>query len=422
MPRRSLTVIANESYEEFAENLQKEIEEDTGIRFGIVEQHQFAAVAVTLPTGEVAALGFEQSKALWEHLKGVGYIDAKGRVQDSLRKALKEETFTVPEQFQAQHEQITEILRKLAGRLDIKDANERRQIRPRQAVLRSAEFKELWDRIKHKTTYRVEFDNETLIANCITALKNAPQIPKTRLQWRKADIAIGKGGVEATERDGAATIVLDEADVELPDILTDLQDRTQLTRRSIHRILIGSGRLDDFKRNPQQFIELAGEAINRSKRLFLVKGIKYQRLGDEHYYAQELFEKEELTGYLKNMLDTKKSIYEHLVYESGTEAAFADQLEKNESVKIYAKLPGWFTVPTPLGSYNPDWAVLVEKDGAERLYFVVETKAGLFTDDLRDKESAKIECGKAHFKALSVGEKPAEYVVARNIDDVLAHC
>jgi type III restriction enzyme len=88
-------------------------------------------------------------------------------------------------------------------------------------------------------------------------------------------------------------------------------------------------------------------------------------------------------------------------------------------IKVYAKLPGWFKVPTPLGTYNPDWAVLVEKDGAERLYLVVETKSGLFTDDLRDKERAKIECGKAHFRALEVGESFARYVVARSVQDLL---
>ena len=168
------------------------------------------------------------------------------------------------------------------------------------------------------------------------------------------------------------------------------------------RILTECERLDDFKRNPQQFIEIAAEAINRTKRLALVDGIKYQRIGDEHYYAQELFEQEELTGYLKNMLAVDKSVYEHVVYDSaGVERSFAEQLEKNEAVKVYAKLPGWFKVPTPLGTYNPDWAVLVEKDGAERLYFVVETKGSLFTDDLRDHESAKIQCGEAHFKALA---------------------
>jgi type III restriction enzyme len=148
---------------------------------------------------------------------------------------------------------------------------------------------------------------------------------------------------------------------------------TTITRRSLARILTTSGRLDDFKRNPQQFIELATESINRTKRLAVVDGIKYQRIGDV-------------------------------------------------AVKVYAKLPGWFKVPTPLGTYNPDWAVLVEKDGAERLYFVVETKSSLFLDDLRDKESAKIECGKAHFEALAVGENPAKFIPARNIDDLMAKC
>jgi len=221
----------------------------------------------------------------------------------------------------------------------------------------------------------------------------------------------------------AAPIIIEEMDIELPDLLTDLQDKTQLTRRSLARILTASNRLDDFKRNPQQFIELADESINRTKRLALVDGIRYQRIGDEDYYAQELFELEELTGYLKNMLNSDKSVYEQVVYDSaGVERTFAEQLEKNEAVKVYAKLPGWFKVPTPLGTYNPDWAVLVEKGGVERLYFVVETKSSLFTDDLRDKESAKIECGKAHFKALATGENPAQFVTARNIDDLMARC
>ena len=418
----TLTVIATESYEEFAENLQQEIEDDTGIRFGVVEAHQFAAIPVVGTGGQTTALGSEASKNLWEHLKAEGYIDAAGRVQDTLREALKDDTFSVPEEFADQYEEIAKVLRKLAGRLTIKNADERRSIRPRRAVLQSPEFKALWDRIKHKTTYRVEFDNEDLLAQCIQALDDAPPIPRSRLQWRKADIAIGQGGVEATEREGAATVVLDEVDVELPDVLTELQDRTQLTRRSIYRILSGSRRLDDFKRNPQQFIDLAAQAINRCKRLALVNGVKYQRLGDEYYYAQELFDQEELTGYLKNMIsDTEKSVYDQVVYDSDIERSFAGQLENNTTVKVYAKLPGWFAVPTPLGSYNPDWAVLVEHDDGERLYFVVETKASLFASDLRNAENAKIECGKAHFAALKVSESPAQYRTARSLDDVLAH-
>ena len=418
----TLTVVATESYEDFAENLQKEIEEDTGIRFGVVEPHQFAGIAVVGPDGNVAAMGFEQSKVLWEHLKAEEQIDAKGNVQATLKQALKDGTLKLPESFAPQVAQITEVLKKLAGRLEIRNADERRQVRPREAVLHGAEFKALWDRIKHKTTYRVHFDNEKLIADCITAVKDSPPIPKTRLQWRKADIAIGKAGVEATEHEGAQTVVLDEADIELPDALTDLQDRTQLTRRSIQRILSGSERLDDFKRNPQQFIELAARAINDCKREALVDGIKYQRLGDDVYYAQELFEENELTGYLKNMIvGAKKSVYEDVVYQKGTEESFARQLENNTSVKVYAKLPGWFKVPTPLGNYNPDWAVLIDTEEGERLYFVVETKSTLSRSALRSTEDAKIDCGEEHFKSLHVGESPAEYVVARSLDDVLSH-
>ena len=416
----TLTVVATESYEAFSENLQREIEAETGIRFGVVEPHQFAAIPVVGDDGQPAALGFAASQAVWAHLQARGWIDTKGRIRDALRKALEDDTFSLPDEFTEQREEIAKLLHKLAGRLDVKDADARRTVRPRQAVLYSPAFKALWDRIKHKTTYRVAFDNEKLLADCTAALRDAPAIARPRLRWRKADIAIGQSGVDATETAGAAPVVLDEAAVELPDVLTALQDRTQLTRRSIARILCESGRLEDFKRNPQEFIERTAETLNRCKRLALVDGIKYQRLGDEQYYAQELFESEELTGYLKNMLAAKKSVYEQIVYDSDTEAAFADQLEKNAAVKVYAKLPGWFRVPTPLGSYTPDWAVLIESDAGERLYFVVETKGSLAAGDLRGTEAAKIACGKAHFDALCIGESPVRYEVTTSLDTFLA--
>lgn len=419
----TLTVIATESYEQFAAKLQEEIEGETGIRFGIVEPHQFAGVSTTGADGRPAPLGFEQSRVLWEHLKTAGLVDAQGKVQDSLRNALKDGTLTLPEPFTAQLAQVKEILRKLAGRLEVKNADEKKQVRTRQAVLNGAEFKALWDRIKHKTTYRVQFDNEALLKSCIAALVSqldATPIARARVQWRKADLAIGRSGVDANETATSAPVTLDEGDIELPDILTDLQDKTQLTRRSIHRILVGSGRLEDFKRNPQQFIELSVEIINRAKRMALVDGIKYQRIGDEEYFAQQLFETQELTGYLKSMIDASKSVHEQVIWQSETERTFAEDLEKNEAIKVYAKLPGWFKVSTPLGAYIPDWAILVERDGSERLYFVVETKSSLFAGDLRETESAKIECGKAHFRALAVHERSARYIVSSSVYDTLS--
>jgi type III restriction enzyme len=415
----TLTVVATESYEDFAFNLQKEIEADTGIRFGIVEKHQFAAIAVADASGEVKPLGVEKSEAIWTYLKEAGLVDAKGKVQDTLRTALKDKSFTLPAEFASTKADVSELLKKLAGGLTVKNADDRKQIKTRQAVLQSAEFKALWDRIKHKTTYRVMFNNEALVVSCIKAVKDLPTVMKTRLQWRKADLAIGKGGVGAHETASSAPIILEEQDIELPDLLTELQDRTQLTRRSLVRILTESERLDDFKKNPQQYIDLVADSVNRAKRMALVDGIKYQRIGDDAYYAQELFNQEELTGYLKNMLPANKAVYEYVVYDWGVEKGFAEDLEKNDAVKVYAKLPGWFRIPTPLGTYNPDWAILVEVDGKEKLYFVVETKSSLFDEDLRDKESAKIKCGMAHFETLAMGENPASYLVARNIDDLM---
>ena len=432
----TLTVIATESYEKFAENLQKEIEQDTGIRFGIVEPHQFATIPTLNDQGEVAPLGVEQSEKIWQFLKDHQFVDAKGKVQDTLRAVLKDGNFELPHDikigFVEDHGEqqsgiiasdIQVVLRKLAGKLDIKNADDRKVIRTREAALASDDFRMLWERIKYKTTYRVEFDNLKLLNDCADAIRNCPPITKTRAQFRKADIAIGKGGVGAHETSASGYTTIHENDIELPDIITDLQDKTQLTRKSIVQVLRESRRLQDFLRNPQQFIDHCSEAINRTKRLALVDGIKYTKIGEDHFYAQELFEQEELKGYLKNTLEVHKSVYTHVVYDSGgVEKSFAEDLEKNENVKVYAKLPAWFKVPTPLGSYNPDWAVVVEDDGGEKLYFVVETKGSTWWDDLRHLEGAKIVCAEKHFDELSgVGEKPAKYIKAVDVDGMLAH-
>lgn len=432
----TLTVIATENYEKFAENLQKEIEQDTGIRFGIVEEHQFADIRVVSDTGEPQALGFDQSKKVWQFLKDENFVDAKGKVQDTLRAALKDGTFELPEEItqelvEAHGEakagivmsDIQGVLRKLAGKLDIKNADDRKIIRTREAVLESDEFKALWDRIKYKTTYRVDFDNLKLINDCAEAIRACPPITKTRAQFRKADIAIGKGGVTAGETSASGFTTIHENDIELPDIITDLQDKTQLTRKSIVQILRDSRRLQDFTRNPQQFMDYCSEAINRTKRLALVDGIRYTQIGEEHYYAQELLQKEELKGYLKNTLETNKSVYTHVVYDSaGVEKTFAEDLEKNEKVKVYAKLPAWFKVPTPLGTYNPDWAVVVDDEGEEKFYFVVETKSSTWWDDLRHLEGAKIKCGEKHFEEIAKDvESPAKYIKASDVDGMMGY-
>ena len=413
----TLTVIAQESYEDFAENLQREIEEETGIRFGVVEEHQFALVSDE--NGQNERMGVEQSKELWRYLVTQGYLDQEGKVTDFLREALHNDALELPDEFEPMREAIAETLRKATGRIEIKNAAERRTARPREAILNGEEFKALWERIKYQTTYRVKFDSEDLLKECAEALRDAPAIPRARLQWHTAEMQIEESGVQSRLFESSLPVSLRNNAIELPDLLTELQDRTQLTRGSIARILRDSGRLEDFRVNPQKFIEMAAEAINRRKRSSLVDGIKYRRLDGEPYYAQELFVTEELTGYLKNMLKVKRSVYDYVIWDSDTERKFAEDLEVHSAVKVYAKLPRWFQVPTPLGPYNPDWAVLMENDDQERLYFVAETKGSSFLDDLRNTERAKVECGKAHFSVLAVGENPAQYRVVHTFDELL---
>jgi len=153
----------------------------------------------------------------------------------------------------------------------------------------------------------------------------------------------------------ASRYTYEATDFAPPDIVSFLQNETNLTRRSIVEILRRSGKLEHFKRNPQKFIDQAAAIIQHQMRLFIVDGIKYQRIGDDEYYAQELFETEELYGYFsKNMLESQKSVFSRIVYDSDVEAEFARSFELSEDVKVYAKLPGWFKIETPLGSYNPD--------------------------------------------------------------------
>ena len=402
----TLTVMANESYEKFAEELQKEIEQEEGIKFGVVEEHLFANIVIPVDDYNNEYLGVEASKVLWSHLKTAGFIDANGKVQESLKTALKSGDLELPDEFKAYTPGIAAVLKKVSGNLNIKNRVDKKKVLLNKAVFLSEEFKQLWDRIKYRTTFRVDFDVDALTAKCAEEIKANLQVGKARFIYRKAKTEIDRGGVHAQQVQETAS-VYESRSFELPDLITYLQNETNLTRRTIVKIINDSGRLESFKNNPQKFIEQVGAIIQHQMRLFVVDGIKYHKIGDSECYAQQLFEfdengkERELHGYLqKNMLKAEKSVHEYVVYDSDVEAAFASAFERSDDIKLYAKLPDWFKIDTPLGTYNPDWAVLIEVDGQEKLYFVVETKSTIFTEERRPKENAKIKCGIAHFKAL----------------------
>ena len=198
--------------------------------------------------------------------------------------------------------------------------------------------------------------------------------------------------------------LIEEDEKQLPDIVSYLQNETNLTRKTIIEILLKSNTLDSFKRNPQLYMSEITKHIRAVMKNFIIDGIKYTKIGEDKFYAQELFDIDELSGYMKNTIKTEKSIYSHIIWDSLKEEEFANKFESNEDVKLYVKLPDWFKIPTPIGNYNPDWAILLEVDGQDKLYFVIETKSGkdsqLFDEPLRASEKINIECGKKHFEAL----------------------
>jgi type III restriction enzyme len=414
----TLTVMANESYESFVEGLQREIEQEEGIRFGIIEEHAFANIIVRKGDNEDSFLGANASEQIWQHLLEHKYIDQRGKITDELKKALKEDEVSLPEAFQMQAAQVVSILKKIAGGLNIKNNEDKRKVRLNDAVFKSNDFQELWERIKFMTTFEVRFNPDELIRACAESIRNNLIVGKTKFTYSTARAEISRGGIDMSETT-QSTYLYDARDYQIPDILSYLQNETNLKRQSILETLLQCGRLEDFKDNPQKFIDGVRNIIKQEMQRFIVNEIKYKKTSNQ--YEQEKFINEEPTGYLnKNMMKAKRSVYDHVVYESDIEANFAQWFEKSDQVKVYTKMPHWFKIDTPLGNYTPDWAVLFEKDNQEHLYFIIESKGTEDMGDLRATENAKIHCGREHFKAL--GTK-AGYIVASNpgtfIDKVL---
>ena len=395
----TLTIMANESYEDFARNLQKEIEDETGIKFGTINKTDFAHIEWINPKGKKELLGTQNSNDIFKHFILKKYIDRSGKIQDALKVAVRDGTVDVPEKFESIKDDIVRVVEKPTKNLKIRNANKKRQVKVNKHVYLSDDFKEFWDSIKHKTTYAVEFDTDELVDKCIKAMEEHLNVKSPKLIYTKSGLTVEASGVNWDDNGTISTAYSEEDEIALPDIVTYLQNETDLTRRTIVRILIESDTLNQFKKNPQEYMQEVAKLINKVMSMLIVDGIKYTKINDS--YSQELFKNDELFGYLeRNMIEAKHSVYDHILYDSDVEKNFAQRLDADPEVKLFTKLPGWFKISTPLGNYNPDWAVMLERDGERKMYFVVETKGTTEYKGIRDTEQAKINCGRKHFLAL----------------------
>lgn len=401
-----LTVIANESYQQFAESLQKEMEDETGVKFGFLEEQSFSTITQTdETTGESKEVGYEYSAKIYSFLVKEKFLSKNGKVENKLKEAIAAETFDVPEEFKKIKYDIEQVINRSIKKLPVFNKKDEVNIKLNKEVLLSDEFNQLWDQIKYKTMYSVDLDSETLKTNSINEIQKLDPFKARKIKRENALLKVNKSGVFGEGQTMRVYEALEEKR-RLPDILRYLQEQTNLKRRTLVDILIGSKRLKDFEKNPQAFMEAVMKIINREKKKLIIDGIKYERIGDHAFYQQSLFEHQELVGYMKaNAVEVSndKSVYNYIRYDSSVERAFAEKLNIDDDVKLFVKLPSSFVIDTPLGNYNPDWAVLVEKEGVETLFFVVETKGSTDQEDLRLKEDGKITCGRRHFAALENG-------------------
>jgi type III restriction enzyme len=410
-----LTVIANESYEDFARTLQTEFEEDFGIKFGRVEKIAFAKLVRRAGDGTEVELGQDQSAKIWGELLANGYLNQAGDILEKFDPKNPHFKLEVSDEFASLRAEIIDEVDRKLFKNRIVNVRDERTLKFRKEVQLSADFQALWEKIKHRTRYRVTFETTKLIDRALARIKHIEPIKAARVATTVVEVDITDAGVSADRQ--ISTRVRDIEPVKvLPGILAFLQNETELTRHTLAMILGRTGRLDEFKINPQAFMMAIAREISRALHDLMLEGIKYEKVAGQHWEMSRIEQDAEdgVVRYLGNLYEVQnreKSLFDAVVYDSEVERRFAKDLDSNENVKLFVKLPSWFKIDTPIGSYNPDWAFVTERE--KKLFFVRETKSSLDGEERRTKENQKIDCGRRHFDSIGV-----DYAVVTKLSEV----
>lgn len=408
-----LTVVANESYEDFARRLQGEYEADCGVTFGKVPATALAKLPTLVGDAEVP-LGREQAQVLHAALVKSGMLDEAGKLQPAFDPRREGFDVGLPPEFAHLRTAVIDLLSTYQIERHVQRERQPQPNRLRKDVQLGPDFQALWSRIKAKTTYRVEFDSTELIVAAAGAVRVMPKIEPRNVLVRAGRIDVKRGGVEPSAQSVREESVPLGGYV-LPDLLGYLQNTTELTRSTLLEILQKSGRLADVFVDAQTFLDQAASAIRGELHRLLVGGIRYEKLAPDSpdsEWEMTKFEDGELLDYLNSLQTSpKKSLYEFIEYESEVERAFAKALNERPDIRLFVKLPRWFVVDTPVGLYNPDWAIV--KHDSSTVYMVRETKGTKDFRKLRGVESDKVRCGERHFEALGVS-----YDVVTSADEI----
>lgn len=408
-----LTVVANESYDSFVKQLQTEIADVVAYRPKEVTVKLFMNRVISDSTG-TKALEIDQTTAtkIYQVMVRNDYIDEHNLPTEKYHEDVNSGKFAVSEEFEPYKADIINIISSVydPNALAPEDARSN-NVEPRvnESKLQMKEFKELWNRINSKSAYVVDFNTEELINKSIDAINREIRVSKIYYRTESGEMrqieskeALEKG--EAfTKATGETRTVESVVNTEVKyDLIGKIVSETGLTRSAVAEILrrIDKEKFDLFGKNPEEFILKASDIINEQKATVIIEHITYNKL--QEAYSMDIFTDASLKGKLgKNAIQTNKHLYDFLIYDSENEKAFASELDLQEEVAVYVKLPGGFYINTPVGKYNPDWAIAFNDGKVKHIYFVAETKGSLSSLQLRDIENLKINCARAHFKAIS---------------------
>ena len=407
-----LTVIANESYDQFARSLQEEIKELLADRPVKVDATLFANKVLTNQEGQTIRITKEQADSIHFDLIRQGYIDREGQLTTEYFTAKENHQLQLSETLAGYEDKLVEILESVyhAGQYEIENANHsviQFSNEVNQENIARKEFLNLWKQINRKTSYQVEFDDAELVKHSVDYINEKLVVSKPSFQITQASAAdmSKEEGLNFTvaENDRQQEYLTDSQIMTKYDLLGEIADQTGLTRKLVAEILskVYVYQFDKFKQNPEEFILKVSKLINEQKASQIIKHIQYNVLNEE--YDMDLFYDNPETANRSDdhLLESKKGIYNFVKVDSNTEKTFKESLEQYEDVRVYVKLPGKFGIATPLGNYNPDWAIAFREGSVKHIYFVAETKGSMSSLQLKQAEQAKIACARAHFKALA---------------------
>lgn len=407
-----LTVVANESYKDFITALQKETSEALSARPSIADEDYFLGKVLNTDAGKIKVDG-KMARQIYKYLLKNDYIDDDDKISDAYHEAKREEMLQpLPDDLKPYAPQVVSLIDSLfsdAQMPSIEDDRKAKDNPLNQTNFAKKEFQELWSKINSKAIYTVHYDSDELVTKCIQILDSALKVkPLTYLVEQgeqKADISYeqmkGNDGFKGTGHETIQKATSVHSSVKY-DLIGKLATATKLTRGSITKILTGvqEGTFYKYKVNPEEFMLHASRLINEQKATTVVEHLTYDMTNETHK-VEEIFTQKSAKENFEKAMKVNNHVYDYVFTDSKTERNFVDKLDTANEVVVYAKLPKAFFIPTPVGNYNPDWAITFKAGMVKHIYFIAETKGSMSTMDLKKIEEAKIDCAKKFFMEIT---------------------